>query len=172
MSKMFDTKFKSLDKGMIKVIVDGGGKVPSRMKFGLNFLKSNKENNLPSNICFNANVANDKLIKKPGTFKWCPIFSAISQKIYIHNTSFVRRGFGTANLKIELCREKDNKKLKWSLKLKDNATLELIERKLKKIDLFLENSIGWITIQSSNPFISGYYITDFGKGVIGADHIF
>ena len=172
MSKMFDTKFKSLDKGMIKVIVDGGGKVPSRMKFGLNFLKSNKENNLPSNICFNANVANDKLIKKPGTFKWCPIFSAISQKIYIHNTSFVRRGFGTANLKIELCREKDNKKLKWSLKLKDNATLELIERKFKKIDLFLENSIGWITIQSSNPFISGYYITDFGKGVIGADHIF
>ena len=41
-----------------------------------------------------------------------------------------------------------------------------------KIDLFLENSIGWITIESSNPFISGYYITDFGNGVIGGDHIF
>ena len=170
--KLFKNSELLSKKGMVKVIVDGNGAVPSRMKFGLNLSKVKKKNNLPSNICFNAIVPNKKYLHKPGTFRWCPIFSSSFQKIYLHNTSFVKKGFGNAKLKLELCREIDSNKLKWTINLKENCSIEIINKKSKKISLFLKGSIGWITIQSSIPFISGYYVTDFNKGVIGADHIF
>ena len=55
-----------------KIIVNGDGKLPSRLKFGLNIGKP-KKFDVPSNVCFNAQVPNKEIFKKPGTFKWCPI---------------------------------------------------------------------------------------------------
>ena len=44
---------------LIKLIVDGKGKVPTRLKFGLNLGFKNKYD-VPSNICFNAHVPTRK----------------------------------------------------------------------------------------------------------------
>ena len=44
---------------LIKLIVDGNGKVPTRLKFGLNLGFKNKFD-VPSNICFNAHVRTQK----------------------------------------------------------------------------------------------------------------
>lgn len=166
-------KIKNLKKtGMVKVIADGNGKVPSRIKFGLNISRASNWVNLPSNICFNANLPNIKILSKPGTFKWCPIFDVQNQSVYLHNLSFVKNGFGEGDLKIQVYREKDKKVLEWDQKISECQTVDILLDKSKEINEFLGNSIGWITINSTNPFIIGYYLTDFGKGVIGADHIF
>ena len=172
MSTIFENLKKNIRRGMVRVIIDGNGKVPSRMKFGLNISSAKNNNNLSSNVCFNASPPNKNLLKKTGTFKWCPIFSSSSQKIYLHNTSFIKKGFGDAKLQIEICREKDDEKLSWKTILKENCTLEIMHKRSGEVSNFLNNSIGWVTIQSSIPFITGYYITDFNKGVVGADHLF
>ena len=157
---------------MVRVVVDGSGVVPARMKFGLNLYKKFKGNNLPSNVCFNAEVPNTKILSKPGTFRWCPVFDGNNQKIFLHNASLRKDGFKDGNLKFELVREHDDKKLLWEGHIHDNGTYEVIKPKSKEISKFLDGSAGWLGIQSSNPYITGFYITDHGKGVIGADHLY
>jgi hypothetical protein len=154
------------------VRVNGNGSVPTRMKFGLNISNGNSNVNLPSNVCFNANVPNPNFLKKPGTFKWCPIFDVKFQKIFLHNASFVKSGFGGSELKIEVCRDIDSKKLSWSSEIPENGTIEILNKKTKEIENFLNKKIGWVAVESSNPFVNGYYITDYNKGVIGADHLY
>ena len=77
------------------------------MKFGLNFHKPTSDTNLPSNICFNANVPNEKLLLKSGTFRWCTIFDAFQKFIYI--THHLSSGFNDAEIFIEVYREMDGK---------------------------------------------------------------
>ena len=31
---------------------------------------------------------------------------------------------------------------------------------------------GWATVKTDNPFVSGFYVTNRGRGVIGADHVY
>ena len=169
---LFKNVESEINSGMIRVVVDGKGSVPTRIKFGLNISKSFKGTNLPSNICFNANVPNEKIIKKTGTFKWCTMFNGSNQKIYLHNTSFIKNGAGNAEVQLEICRESDDKKLKWKINLAQNGSAEIITSKSAEINNFLNGDIGWLSAQCSNPFITGYYVTDFDKGVIGADHLY
>ncbi len=161
-----------ISSGMIRVIIDGKGTVPTRIKFGLNISNSVNGVSLPSNICFNAKVPNEKIVKKTGTFKWCTMFDGLNQKIYLHNTSFVKNGAGKAEINLEICRESDDEKLKWKINLEQNGSAELVSDKNIEIRDFLNGDIGWLSAQCSNPFITGYYITDFNKGVIGADHLY
>lgn len=168
----FSSHKDTLINGMVKIICDAKGNIPARMKFGLNFIRSNKETNLPSNICFNAHVANEKLIKKQGGFHWCPVFNSENQKIYLHNTSFTKDKFSDAKINIELYRERDSEILKWDINLPYNGTMEVIKPMVNQIKKFLGEESGWIAFSCDTPFIKGYYITDFDKGVIGADHLY
>lgn len=170
--KIFSEHKKNMKNGNIRVILDGQGTVPARMKFGLNFENLYKSNNLPSNICFNAVVPNTKILEKPGTFHWCTIFDAEFQKIFLHNTSFVKEGFRAARIKVQVYRKYDDKNLEWEIEIPYNGSKEILSSKKKEIKKFLENDIGWVSFTCSSPFITGYYVTDFGKGVIGADHLY
>lgn len=169
---MFSDHKSSTHKGMVRIVCLGQGAVPTRMKFGLNFNKPTSETNLPSNICFNANVPNDKILLKPGTFRWCTIFDAYAQKVYLHNTSFIKRGFNDAEVQVEVYRASDAETLTWSIKLPYNGTIDILEDKAEAIDNFLQNEVGWAAFSCNSPFITGYYITDYNKGVIGADHVY
>ena len=170
--EMFSEHKNSVTKGMVRMICLGNGSVPARMKFGLNFCKPTSDTNLPSNICFNAQVPNDKILLKPGTFHWCAIFDANSQKIYLHNSSFVKSGFSGAEIDIEVYRSSDRESLNWSTMLPYNGTIDILEDQAESVDSFLRGNIGWITFTCSSPFVTGYYITDLGKGVVGADHLY
>lgn len=162
---------KKIKNGMVKIIFDGQGSVPTRMKFGLNLINK-KNKSLPSNVCFNSNVPNIKIIDKPNTFRWCAIFDQSNQKIFLHNTSFIKDGFRSAKILVEVYREKDDAKLSWELNLKYNGTVEIIETNIDKIKDFLDGSLGWVSFFCTSPFVLGYYVTDFEKGIIGADHIY
>jgi hypothetical protein len=169
---MFSEHKKSTHIGMVRMVCLGEGSVPARMKFGLNFHKPVNDTNLPSNICFNASVPNDKLLLKPGTFRWCTVFDASAQKIYLHNTSFVKSGFNDAEVHIEVYRVCNAESLKWSTVLPYNGTLDILEDKAEAVEDFLQGRTGWVTFTCSSPFVTGYYVTNYKKGVIGADHLY
>jgi hypothetical protein len=168
----FSKHKNDVKNGNIRVILNGNGTVPTRMKFGLNFLNIAQNKNLPSNICFSGSVPNIKTLEKPGTFHWCSLFDAFHQKIFLHNTSFVKDGFRDADIKVQVYRTIDNKNLEWDLKIPYNGSIEVITPFKNKVKEFLNNEIGWISFSCSSPFITGYYITDYGKGVVGADHLY
>lgn len=170
--KEFAKHKKNLKSGLIKVIFDGNGVVPARMKFGLNFINAKNNSNLPSNVCFNANVPDEKLISKPRSFRWCAIFDANNQKIFLNNTSFVKKGFKDAEIKLELYRQTDSEKLEWKINMPYNSSTEIISVYREKIKKFLKDNIGWISFSCSTPFITGFYVVDYGKGFVGADHLY
>lgn len=170
--EMFPSLKDTIKNGMVKIICSSEGNIPARLKFGLNFIRQNNGTNLPSNICFNAHVANDKLLKKPGGFMWCPLFDPYKQKIFLHNTSFTKEKFRDAKIVIEVYRESDDKKIESTINLSYNGTTEVLCPMNLKIDQFLNGESGWISFASDTPFVKGFYITDFDKGVIGADHLY
>ena len=166
-------KYKNtIKQGNIKIILDGKGTVPIRMKFGLNFTNIKNNINLPSNVCFSTSPVNEKTLKKLGTFRWCTIFDVSYQKIYLHNTSFVKKGFRDAEIKIQTYRKIDNKNLEWKVKIPHNGSKEILAPVKNKIKKFLNGEIGWVFFSCSSPFVGGYYVTDYGNGVIGADHLY
>ena len=69
-------------------------------------------------------------------------------------------------------RTSDAESLKWSVSLPYNGTIDILENHTEAVDGFLQGNTGWITFTCSSPFVSGYYVTNFGKGVIGADHLY
>lgn len=170
--KIFSSHKNNIVNGMVKIICNAVGQIPARMKFGLNFIRSKDKTNLPSNICFNAHVANEKLLKKSNSFLWCPIFAPSNQKIFLHNTSFTKYKYNDAEINIEVYRERDNEILEWNIQIPYNGTTEIIGPMTEKIIEFLEKDSGWVSFSCNSPFIKGFYITDFDKGVIGADHLY
>jgi hypothetical protein len=154
-----------------KILINGKGKLPSRIKFGLNIGKPNKFD-VPSNICFNAQVPNVKIFKKPGTFKWCPILNNKNSSIILANFSYARTGFKKSIVKIKFWRERDQKFLKKTIVINDNGSYYLEINKNKKIKSFFGKETCWATFESDNPFLNGYYLEDMGSGIVGADHLF
>ena len=113
------------------------------MKLGLNFSRASKKHNLPSNICFNANVPNKNIIKKPSTFRWCTVFSAKKQMIYLMNSSFVKKYSQNAYVKARLWRELDDKHLKLNFKINANGVINIFDNLGKRLENFLgKNGIG------------------------------
>ena len=152
-------------------MIDGNGSLPSRLKFGLNIGKPNKFD-VPSNICFNAQVPNKEIFKKSGTFKWCPILNNKNSSIILANFSYKKKGFKKTIVKIKFWREIDNKFLEKKILINDNGSYLIEVYKDKKIMSFIGKETCWVTFNSNNPFLNGYYLDDLGTGIVGADHLF
>ena len=170
---MFETQLSNLSVGLCKITAHGDGRVPTRLKFGLNLGRAKGDVSLPSNICFAAGVPNAKLLEKPGTFKWCTIFANSKQRIYLHNVSFLRQ---TPKKEIAVtamvCRTDDDETLSLEMTLRTDGTVELFAEHGPTIEAFLDGQTGWVSFDCKGPFVSGYYVTDNGHGVVGADHIY
>ena len=155
----------------VKLIANGGGKVPTRLKFGLN-LGNRSKYDVPSNICFNAHVPNKSVLTKPGTFKWAPILNRFDSIITISNTSNLKKKFRCANVTLKFWNELSEKSIQKKVKINDNGSYWFDLKKNNNIKKFLRKKTGWITIQSDNPFVNGWYIERSDNGIVGADHLF
>ncbi|WP_440677307.1 hypothetical protein [Candidatus Pelagibacter sp. HIMB1587] len=154
-----------------RVSTFGGGITPTRLKFGLNIGQYNKMYNLSSNICFNANVPVIDILNKNKAFKWSCIFYEKNFELLISNFSYLKDGFKEANAKLTFwnqSRESFSKKIKIS----DNGFFKINPFEDKKLKKFLMKKVGWITIETDNPFVNGYYVNFGNHGIIGADHIY
>lgn len=171
---LLEEELGSLDNKKLylcKAVVDGNGVIPVRLKFGLNLSNENKIS-LPSNVCFNAEFSRSKAVKKPGSFRWCPILDIKNQKIMIINAPWLRTGGPDAICHISFWNSFSNQSLDFKITVSVNSTLDIIEKFYEQIFKFLNGDIGWVTIKSNSPYTWGYYICDSGLGLVGADHFF
>ena len=155
----------------LKVIINGGGITPARLKFGLN-IGCPKKYNIPSNICFNASVPNDKILKKPSTFKWGPLLNKTNSILTLSNISFLKKENKKANIILKFWNEMNNKFIKRHIKINDNGSFWFHLNQDPKVLKFLNKKTGWVTIQSDNPFVNGWYLEVTNSGIVGADHLF
>ena len=58
------------------------------------------------------------------------------------------------------------------ISIPDNGSYRFILNKEKKIKKFLDRKTGWITAQSDNPFVNGWYFEFCKNGSVGGDHLF
>ncbi len=167
----FLTSKTSRQQLFAKIIINGGGHAPSRFKFGLNVGNKNKYD-LSSNICFSAAECNIKTLKKPSTFRWCPLLNQKNSIIKLSNISYSKKGFREANVDVNFWRVKDNKSISKKIKINDNGNYLFELNKNLKIKKFLDNDSGWVTFRSDNPFLFGWYFEDKDQGIVGGDHCF
>ena len=112
------------------------------------------------------------MTSKPGTFKWCPIFVGEKTSVPMMNTSFLINGNKNANCEVSLWRASDSTSMKYDVEIPDNGCVDIMGGRLEDVEEFLEGQTGWATIKTDNPFVSGFYVTNRGRGVIGADHVY
>ncbi len=159
------------DNFVAKISFNSSNVIPSRIKFGMN-VKTNKNNIFPTNICFNARVANIYNDSKPSSFKWAPIINHKNSFFNISNISFRKKIKRDANLIIKFWREIDNKFIQKKIKINENSFYNFSLCENNKIQNFLKNKPGWVTIQSDNSNLDAWYFEDMSKGTIGGDHFF
>jgi len=170
-NKYLNYKEFSDEQLFAKLVIDGEGKLPTRLKFGLNLGKP-KKYDIPSNICFSAAEPNNKILKKPGTFKWGLLVNKKKSSFILSNFSFSRNGFRKANVNIKFWRETDNSFISKKILINDNGSYFFYLNKNNKIKSFIGKGSSWVTFESDNPFLNGWYLEDMQNGIIGADHLF
>ena len=147
--------------------------IPLRLKVGLNIIKKTSKNfHLPSNVCFNTIAHNHLKMNKKETFRWFPIINKRNSQFIISNISPVKKGFRSSNIILKFWREKDNRFVKKKITIRDNGFYWFKLNKNKTIKSFLKSHPGWVTVDSDNPFVDGFYFEDNENGIFGADHIF
>lgn len=145
--------------------------IPARMKFGYNFGKTSGIN-VPSNVCFNATVCNDKLIKKAGTFKWSPIVNLHKSYMVFANFNFLKENFKEANCKVKVYNETSKIPYTFDITIPNNGNKTLIAQEIPEIRDFIGNEKCWFTIETDNPFVTSWYFEEMPNGFIGGDHSF
>ena len=148
-------------------------RIPTRLKFGLNIGLKGHEIDLPTNICFAAEVVNPKLLDKPGTFKWAPILNCDQSLIVITNGSNLKQYDREGHCLIEFYREIDTKKITRNITLPPFGQIHIdIKKDTEELQDFFGEQTGWITIKTNNPFISCWYFDFNTSGLVGGDHSF
>jgi hypothetical protein len=151
---------------------DEKDKIPTRIKFGLNVGTENSEVSLPSNICFAPLLGNPNILKKAGTFRWAPFLNIGNSEIVLTNSSSLKEYTTPANVNLTFHREEDTKTITRKISIPANAIKAINIAEDEELKTFFNEKSGWLTAQSDNPFLNGYYFDFFESGAIGADHIF
>lgn len=147
-------------------------RIPTRLKFGLNVGLAHHALDLPTNICFNSELGNPAVLKKPRTFKWSPILNHGRSVVVVTNSSTRRVHDTPALLQLAFFRERDDLSLERTVMLPPFGQLRLDIQRDAELKDFLGDETGWVTIVSDNPVIKAWYF-DFGdSGVVGGDHCF
>lgn len=144
-------------------------RIPSRLKYGLNIGRRNKEFDLPTNICFGSEVSNIRLLKKKGAFKWMPLLNHGDSLAIIENSSFVKNYNTPANLELNFY-SKSGKALTRKAQLQAHSQMRItVDGELKEL---FEDKSGWLTVKSDNPFVKAWYFEFNESGIMGGDHSF
>jgi len=110
-------------------------------------------------------------LQKKGTFKWGLIQNKSDSLVTISNIGFLKKN-KVANITIKFWKQDNEKFIEKKISIKQNASFWFQLKKNKKIKDFLANKPGWITIQSDNPHINGWYFEMMKNKSVGADHLF
>jgi len=169
-NNFFKLDFTEKKTYFVRLILKSKSTIPSRFKVGYNLIK--KKNQPSTNICFNSLVPNLNFLKKPGTFKWGAIINPNTSIICLHNISFLKDSFREAKILMKVWRKEDKKFLKKKITINNNGNLFIEFANDKKIKNFLGSSTGWVSFESDNPFLNGFYFNILKNGSVAGDHLF
>ena len=165
----------NLDKSKIKGVQlykvwQDKTKIPTRLKYGLNIGKRGMKHDLPTNICFNSNISNIKTLDKKQAFKWMPIVNQHQSLIIIQNSSFCKDYSQKANIIVSFYHIFSDRTLVREFVIPANGQTRILPD--DEIKDFLNDNSGWITVNSDNPFVTGWYFEFNESGIMGGDHSF
>ena len=147
-------------------------KIPTRLKFGLNIGKENSKVKLPSNICFAPQLGNPNILKKSGTFHWAPFINIGNSEVVFTNSAPLKDYKMEARIKAIFHRELDNNNIEREFNLPAFGIKRISISEDRELNSFLQDSSGWISANSDNPYIYGWYFDFHKNGSVAADHFF
>jgi hypothetical protein len=154
-----------------RIVVKGGGRLPARLKFGLN-LGRPAEIDVPSNVCFNAKVADAAFLSKPSTFRWAPLPKGKDTQFFLMNGAFVKNHDRVGRVELSFWRLEDGAALERTVEIPPHGHYRLRVSEDDELMRFLNGRSGWVTAKADSPFVESWYFTDEGAGVVGGDHGF
>ena len=90
----------------------------------------------------------------------------------LSNISNLKEKNKKANITLKFWNEIDKKCIERKITINNNGSYWFYLKDDKKILNFLKSKSGWVTIQSDNPFVNGWYFELSNSGIVGADHLF
>lgn len=147
-------------------------KFPARVKLGLDIGVEAKRT-LACNICTNLQPFNPAYEGKPSTFRWAPLLADQENcSLWMMNSSPEVEFKKEATCTLTFFREKDTQTLQRDVVIPPHGFMVIEPKKDRELALFFEGTIGWCTINASNPYLVTYYFNQNSSGVFGGDHGF
>ena len=158
----------------VNVIFDSGedGKIPTRLKLGLNVGTVNKKSKLPCNICFAPEPGNPLISQKPGTFRWAPLLNVGKSVVVFTNSSTEKKYHTTANVTLKIFRTSDDKFINRQINIPARGTFTLSALDDYELSSFITNEVGWVAAISDNPYLNCWYFDFHKSGAVAGDHGF
>lgn len=147
------------------------GRIPARIKLGLDVGKNGTET--PCNICTNLQPFNPSLENKPTSFRWSPVLADQPKAtIWLMNSSPAVDYKREAELVLTFFHESDERTIVRKMTLPPHGFAVIHVAEDKELNDFFEDHVGWMTLTSTNPYITTYYFAENASGVVGGDHGF
>jgi len=148
------------------------GRIPARLKFGLNVGISGKQSKLPCNICFASIAGNPNIETKPGSFHWGALLNIGNSVVAISNASPLKQYTRDANVTLTFFRESDSNFIERKITIPPFGQTIIETEKDSELKEFLQKKSGWVTIRADNPYVFGYYFDFHPSGSVAGDHVF
>lgn len=156
-----------------RIVADpiGSDQIPARIKVAFDI--GSKEQTLPCNICTNLQPFNPEVESKPRTFRWLPLLADYAGgSVWIMNSSPEVDYQKESPVELTFYREIDDRTLTRQITLKPHGYFVVRPEEDREIAAFLNNTIGWVTAISPNPYTTTYYFVEHPSGIVGGDHGF
>jgi hypothetical protein len=139
--------------------------IPARIKVALNI-----GSRIPCNICTNLQPYYPNWETKKRSFKWLPLlFDQKGAKTIIMNSSPLKDYKDAAEAHCVFYRESDDQTLVRDIAIPPHG-FHVLDESDSELKDFLQGGIGWVTVESGNPYLTTYYFVFHESGVVGGDH--
>lgn len=146
-------------------------RIPTRIKLGLDIAQDSIH--LPCNICTNLQPFNPALETKPLSFRWSPLMADQEEPLlWVMNSSPAVDYQKYTAMTLTFYREQDSATLIREMQLSPHGFHVFNIRDDHELHAFFGNTVGWVTIQTTNPYTTTYYFALHPSGFVGGDHGF
>ena len=143
--------------------------IPARIKIAIDIGIPKK--GLSCNICTNLQPYVPAFSTKKSSFKWGPVLADQPQSYaFLMNSSPEKQMKAIAETTLTFYREKDTETLQRELSLTPQSFYLIDPNNDSELNAFFEDTIGWFTAVTTNPYMTTYYFAENPSGVIGGDH--
>ncbi|MEM1282758.1 MAG: hypothetical protein AAGG81_04315 [Chlamydiota bacterium] len=143
-------------------------KIPARVKISVDICH---DEGLPCNICTNLVPFNPEWKNKERTFRWLPLLADQKRcSVWILNNSLKVEHNEETQAILSFYRESDTRTIVREVFIPANGYLVIRPDEDDELTDFLQDTIGWVTVDIANPYVTTYYLAENPSGNIGGDH--